>query len=54
MMAYERAEILAGAAILALAAGFALYAVQGRGVVGEARVLASAPMCGWPGSRSVR
>lgn len=35
-MAYERAEILAGVAILAAAAGFALYAVQGSGVVGEA------------------
>ncbi len=34
-MAYERAEILAGAAILAVAAGFALYAVRGSGVVGE-------------------
>jgi phospholipid/cholesterol/gamma-HCH transport system substrate-binding protein len=35
-MAYERAEILAGAAILAVAAGFALYAVQGSGMVGAA------------------
>lgn len=35
-MAYERAEILAGAAILAVAAGFALYAVQGSGMVGTA------------------
>ena len=35
-MAYERAEILAGAAILAVAAGFALYAARGSGVVGEA------------------
>lgn len=34
-MAYERAEILAGAAILAVAAGFALYAVRGSGVVSE-------------------
>ena len=34
-MSYERAEILAGAAILAVAAGFALYAVRGSGVVGE-------------------
>ena len=33
-MAYERAEILAGAAILAVAAGFALYAVRGSGMVG--------------------
>lgn len=32
-MAYERAEIVAGAAILAVAAGFALYAVRGSGVV---------------------
>ncbi len=32
-MAYERAEILAGAAVLAVAAGFALYAVRGSGVV---------------------
>ena len=32
-MAYERAEIVAGAAILAVAVGFALYAVQGSGVV---------------------
>jgi phospholipid/cholesterol/gamma-HCH transport system substrate-binding protein len=35
-MAYERAEILAGAAILAVAGGFALYAIGGSGVVGEA------------------
>jgi phospholipid/cholesterol/gamma-HCH transport system substrate-binding protein len=35
-MAYERAEILAGAAILAVAASFALYAVQGSGMVGAA------------------
>lgn len=35
-MAYERAEIVAGAAILAVAAGFALYAVQGSGMVGTA------------------
>jgi phospholipid/cholesterol/gamma-HCH transport system substrate-binding protein len=35
-MAYERAEILAGAAILALAAGFVLYAVQSSGMVGAA------------------
>ena len=28
-MAYERAEILAGAAVLAVAVGFALYAAQG-------------------------
>lgn len=34
-MAYERAEILAGAAVLAVAAGFALYAVQGSGVVSQ-------------------
>lgn len=33
-MAYERAEILAGAAILVVAAGFALYAVRGSGMVG--------------------
>lgn len=35
-MAYERAEIVAGAAILAVAVGFALYAVQGSGMVGAA------------------
>jgi phospholipid/cholesterol/gamma-HCH transport system substrate-binding protein len=35
-MAYERAEIVAGAAILAVASGFALYAVQGSGMVGAA------------------
>ena len=34
-MAYERAEVLAGAAVLALAAGFAIYAARGTGVVGE-------------------
>jgi phospholipid/cholesterol/gamma-HCH transport system substrate-binding protein len=33
-MAYERAEIVAGAAILAVAVGFALYAVRGSGMVG--------------------
>jgi phospholipid/cholesterol/gamma-HCH transport system substrate-binding protein len=33
-MAYERTEIVAGAAILAVAAGFAIYAVQGSGMVG--------------------
>ena len=33
-MAYERAEILAGAAVLAVAMGFAAYAVQGSGMVG--------------------
>ena len=32
-MAYERAEILAGAAVLAVAAGFAFYAAQGSGMV---------------------
>lgn len=32
-MAYERAEILAGAAILTVAAGFALYAGRGAGMV---------------------
>jgi phospholipid/cholesterol/gamma-HCH transport system substrate-binding protein len=32
MMAYERAEILAGAAVLAVAAGFAFYAAQGTGL----------------------
>jgi phospholipid/cholesterol/gamma-HCH transport system substrate-binding protein len=36
MMAYERAEILAGAAILAVALGFSFLAVRGTGVVGEA------------------
>ena len=35
-MAYESAEIVAGAAILAVAVGFALYAVQGSGMVGAA------------------
>ena len=34
-MAYERAEILAGAAVLVVAAAFALYAVQGSGVVSQ-------------------
>lgn len=34
-MAYERAEIVAGAAVLVVAAGFALYAVRGSGVVSE-------------------
>lgn len=34
-MAYERAEILAGAAVLAMAAAFALYAVRGAGLVSE-------------------
>lgn len=32
-MAYERAEILAGAAVLAVAAGFAFYAAQSSGMV---------------------
>lgn len=31
-MAYERAEILAGAAVLAVALGFAVYAARGAGV----------------------
>lgn len=31
-MAYERAEILAGAAVLAVALGFALYAARGAGI----------------------
>jgi phospholipid/cholesterol/gamma-HCH transport system substrate-binding protein len=35
-MAYERAEILAGAAVLAVAAGFALYAARGAGFGSEA------------------
>jgi phospholipid/cholesterol/gamma-HCH transport system substrate-binding protein len=35
-MAYERAEILAGAAVLAVALGFALYAARGAGLGGEA------------------
>ncbi|MCU0902731.1 MAG: outer membrane lipid asymmetry maintenance protein MlaD [Tabrizicola sp.] len=35
-MAYERAEILAGAAVLATALGFALYAARGAGVGVEA------------------
>lgn len=34
-MAYERAEILAGAVVLAVAAGFAVYAVRGSGVVSQ-------------------
>lgn len=34
-MAYERAEIFAGAAVLVVAAGFALYAVRGSGVGGD-------------------
>jgi len=36
VMAYERAEILAGAAILAVAAGFAIYAARGAGLGGDA------------------
>ena len=35
-MAYERAELLAGAAVLAVAAGFALYAARGAGLGSEA------------------
>ena len=35
-MAYERAEILAGAAVLAMAAGFALYAAHGHRLRAEA------------------
>lgn len=35
-MAYERAEIVAGAAILAVAAGFALFAVRGSGMMSAA------------------
>lgn len=35
-MAYERAEILAGAAIIAVALGFALYAARGAGLGREA------------------
>jgi phospholipid/cholesterol/gamma-HCH transport system substrate-binding protein len=35
-MAYERAEVVAGAAVLAVAAGFALYAAQGSGLMREA------------------
>lgn len=35
-MAYERAEILAGAAVLAVAAAFALYAARGAGLGAEA------------------
>jgi phospholipid/cholesterol/gamma-HCH transport system substrate-binding protein len=34
-MAYERAEILAGAAVLAVALGFTLYAARGAGIGGE-------------------
>lgn len=34
-MAYERAEILAGAAVLAVALGFTLYAARGVGLGGE-------------------
>jgi phospholipid/cholesterol/gamma-HCH transport system substrate-binding protein len=34
-MAYERAEILAGALVLAVAAGFALYAARGTGFGSE-------------------
>ena len=40
-MAYERAEILAGAAVLAVAVGFAFYAAQGRGMVRCARKLSA-------------
>jgi phospholipid/cholesterol/gamma-HCH transport system substrate-binding protein len=35
-MAYERAEIVAGATILAVALGFTLYAARGAGLGGEA------------------
>lgn len=35
-MAYERAEILAGAAILAVALGFTIYAARGAGIGAEA------------------
>jgi phospholipid/cholesterol/gamma-HCH transport system substrate-binding protein len=35
-MAYERAEILAGAAVLAVAIGFTVYAGQGSGLMREA------------------
>jgi phospholipid/cholesterol/gamma-HCH transport system substrate-binding protein len=35
-MAYERAEVVAGAAVLAVAAGFFLYAVNGTGFAREA------------------
>ncbi|AZL57493.1 outer membrane lipid asymmetry maintenance protein MlaD [Tabrizicola piscis] len=35
-MAYERAEVATGAAVLAVAIGFAVYAAQGSGVLGEA------------------
>lgn len=35
-MAYERAEILAGAAVLAVALGFTVYAAQGSGLMGTA------------------
>lgn len=34
-MAYERAEILTGAAVLAVAIGFVVYAAQGAGLVRE-------------------
>lgn len=34
-MAYERAEVLTGAAVLALAIGFAVYAAQGSGLLSE-------------------
>jgi phospholipid/cholesterol/gamma-HCH transport system substrate-binding protein len=34
-MAYERAEVLAGAAVLAVALGFTFYAAQGSGLVQE-------------------
>jgi phospholipid/cholesterol/gamma-HCH transport system substrate-binding protein len=33
-MAYERAEVLTGAAVLAVAIGFAVYAAQGSGMLG--------------------
>ncbi len=36
MMAYERAEILAGAAVLVTALGFTLYAARGFGIGAEA------------------
>ena len=36
VMAYERAEVLTGAAVLAVAIGFAVYAAQGSGIMGEA------------------
>lgn len=35
-MAYERAEILAGAAVLVVAAGFAIYTARGAGLGAEA------------------